>query len=99
MTSMTRLGTNSPCQELPTRVNDIYRRKWSNPEIIPFDVGLRLEHLADSQVDLIWALLKASLSDVGYAKVKASVRMNDFLGEICCAKANLNERSYLYAAV
>ncbi|KAJ5773447.1 hypothetical protein N7457_008343 [Penicillium paradoxum] len=71
-------------------------RKWSNTEIIAYEVGVRLEHLQDHQVDQIWNLLKQSLSEAGYAKAQAAVRTNKFLGELCHSRAMLNDRSYFF---
>lgn len=70
------------------------RRKWSNPEIIFHDVGLRLEFLEQGKVDLVMGLLKASLSEKGFEKVLGAMKFNHFLGEIVHAEAILNQYSY-----
>jgi hypothetical protein len=70
------------------------RRKWSNTEIIAYDIGLRLESLEQDKIDHIWALVKASLSEKGYAKVKGAVKMNHFLGLLADNHTILNENSY-----
>jgi hypothetical protein len=56
---------------------------------------VRLESLQQSQIDLVIDLLRASLSAEGFAKAEAAMKTNKFLGEICNARAILNERSYL----
>jgi hypothetical protein len=80
-------------------MTDMYlprRRKWTNPELVIFDSGLRLEKLKQHKINLIMALLKVSFSEVGFAKIKDSIKTNEFLGEICKARAILNKHSYLY---
>ncbi|KAH7417765.1 hypothetical protein BKA64DRAFT_179197 [Cadophora sp. MPI-SDFR-AT-0126] len=72
-------------------------RKWSNPEIIIYQVGVRIDHLQRLQIDLIMDLLKHSLSEIGYAKIVAAIKVNRFLGEICRSQAILNEHSYFFA--
>ncbi|KAH6950287.1 hypothetical protein BKA56DRAFT_606726 [Ilyonectria sp. MPI-CAGE-AT-0026] len=71
-------------------------RKWSNAEIVLFECGVRLEHLDSGKVDLVLALLKASLSEKGYEKVRGGMKTNKFLGEICGREAILNELSYWF---
>lgn len=44
-----------------THANLLLRRRWTNPELVIFDAGLRLEKLEQQKIDLIMALLKASL--------------------------------------
>ncbi|KAJ5982628.1 hypothetical protein N7451_012728 [Penicillium sp. IBT 35674x] len=71
-------------------------RKWTNPELVILDAGLRLEKLEQQKVDLIMALLKASLSEVGYEKVEGSMKINEFLGEVCNSRGILNKHSYFF---
>lgn len=71
------------------------RRKWSNPEVIIFDVGVRLEYLAEEKVELIRDLLQSSLSEEGWKKVQGAIQTNKFLGEICHARSVYNDKSYL----
>ncbi|KAH8738418.1 hypothetical protein BGZ61DRAFT_544879 [Ilyonectria robusta] len=71
-------------------------RKGSNPEIILFRCGVRLEHLDKGKVELILELLKKSLSEAGFSKVTAAMKTNKFLGEICGKEAILNENSYWF---
>ncbi|KAF9890024.1 hypothetical protein FE257_006704 [Aspergillus nanangensis] len=71
-------------------------RNWSNTEIIAYDVGLRLESLEQSKIDLVWDLVKASLSETGYNKVRAAVKINHFLGTLADNKTILNENSYFF---
>lgn len=71
-----------------------YRRQWSNPELVLFQCGVRLEHLEKTKVDLILELLEQSLSEDGFNKVRGAMKANKFLGEICARQAILNEHSY-----
>lgn len=59
-----------------------------------FKCGVRLEHLEQAKIDLVLELLKQSLSEAGYAKVRGAMKINKFLGEICERRAILNEHSY-----
>jgi Protein of unknown function (DUF3500) len=70
------------------------RRKWSNPEILFNDCGLRLEFLEEKKIDLAMSIVKATLSPVGYQKVRDAMRTNHFLGELVNARPILNEFSY-----
>ncbi|OQV07485.1 Cupin domain-containing protein [Cladophialophora immunda] len=71
-------------------------RKWSNTEIIAYDIGVRLECLTQPKIDAVWDILKQSLSKAGYFKAKGAVKTNKFLGEICNSHPILNENSYMY---
>ncbi|RSL39571.1 hypothetical protein CEP53_013963 [Fusarium sp. AF-6] len=69
-------------------------RKWSNPELILYECGIRLEHLEENKIYLILELLRSSLSEKGFAKVRGAMKTNKFLGHICERQAILNEYSY-----
>jgi hypothetical protein len=71
-----------------------FRRKWSNPEFIIYRNGIRLEDLAENQTQAILALVQASISETGYARVVGAMQTNEFLGELCNAKPILNKYSY-----
>ncbi|KAL4879963.1 hypothetical protein BJY04DRAFT_219768 [Aspergillus karnatakaensis] len=71
-------------------------RKWSNTEILLYDVGLRLEDLEKNKIDLIWTLLEKSLSETGYNKLQAAVKINKFLGILASNPIILNEHSYMF---
>ncbi|KAH7020545.1 hypothetical protein EDB80DRAFT_747012 [Ilyonectria destructans] len=71
-------------------------RQWSNPELVLFQCGIRLEHLEKTKVDLILQLLEQSLSTGGFDKVRGAMKTNKFLGEICVRQAILNEHSYSF---
>ncbi|KAH7205134.1 uncharacterized protein BKA55DRAFT_722916, partial [Fusarium redolens] len=71
-------------------------RKWSNTEIIAFDIGLRLEAIDQPKIDLVWELVRASLSEIGYTKIKNAVKMNHFLGDLASNHVILNENSYFF---
>jgi Protein of unknown function (DUF3500) len=70
------------------------RRKWSNPEILFNDCGFRVEFLEQNKIDLAMDIVKASLSPLGYQKVRDAMRTNHFLGELVNARPILNEFSY-----
>lgn len=69
-------------------------RRWSNPEFLMNDGGLRLEDYDQSLRDVILAVIEASTSAVGYKKIRDCMRTNAFLGEICAVPRIMNEWSY-----
>ncbi|KAL2846461.1 hypothetical protein BJY01DRAFT_213450 [Aspergillus pseudoustus] len=71
-------------------------RKWSNPEFLIYRTGIRLEDLAQEKVTAILALLRASTSEAGYARLLGAMKTNRFLGELCHASSIMNERSYQF---
>ena len=72
-------------------------RGWSNPEFVFHRPGLRLENLTDDQVERVYALMAATLSPEGYARVREAMRLNGFLGELTELPTIMNERSYWFA--
>jgi hypothetical protein len=71
-------------------------RLWMNPEFYVHKVGIRLEE-EPALREPVHALLRASLSDVGFAKIAKVRRMNAFLGELCDARLIMNEDSYNFS--
>ncbi|KAL4891197.1 hypothetical protein BDV59DRAFT_194410 [Aspergillus ambiguus] len=72
-------------------------RKWSNPEVLIFKYGIRLDMLATHKVEAILNLFKASLSEAGYQKLVAAMEINHFLGELVNGAPILNRYSYQFA--
>lgn len=72
-------------------------RGWSNPEFIVHRIGLRLEELSEAQVAAVHELLRASLSDTGYARVREAMELNGYLGELTELPRIMNDRSYWFA--
>lgn len=72
-------------------------RAWSNPEFVIHRVGLRLENLSADKVEAILAVVQASLSEQGYARVREAMDLNGFLGDITQLRNILNEQSYWFA--
>ncbi|KAK5122382.1 hypothetical protein LTR85_003966 [Meristemomyces frigidus] len=69
-------------------------RAWSNPEVIVIDKGLRLEEMSKPLWEAVHSLLKASLSEEGYVKVRTAMLMNEFLGDLTQLKNVMNADSY-----
>lgn len=69
-------------------------RRWSNPEFLINPNGVRLEELSAKAREAVLALLRASLSPVGYEKARGCMRTNAFLGELCDMRLLMNEWSY-----
>ncbi|UOE43303.1 DUF3500 domain-containing protein [Agromyces larvae] len=72
-------------------------RGWSNPEFVFHRNGLRLEDLAEPQVEAILAVVEASLSPEGYTRVREAMALNGFLGELTELPTIMNERSYWFS--
>ena len=73
------------------------RRAWSNPEFVFHRVGVRVEDLDDVAVEAIHDLMRASLSPVGYDRVREAMELNAFLGELVDLPTIMNDRSYWFA--
>lgn len=69
-------------------------RIWSNPELYINREGLRLDEIRAEVRDAILDLLGASMSQRGFEKARACMRMNHFLGELVNAPKVMNEYSY-----
>lgn len=69
-------------------------RGWSNPEFVFHRNGVRLEDLADAQAEAFLALLDASLSPEGAARVREAMDLNGYLGELTGLQNVMNNRSY-----
>ncbi|KAI1470160.1 uncharacterized protein F4812DRAFT_316106 [Daldinia caldariorum] len=69
-------------------------RSWSNPEFLVSDKGIRLDEITPSLRDSVLSLLETTLSPEGYAKARAAMRINHFLGELVNAPRVMNEHSY-----
>lgn len=78
-------------------IDDPRWRAWSNPEFVIHRVGVRLEELTEAQVDALLAMIEASLSAEGYARVRDAMRLNGYLGDLVDLPLVLNERSYWMA--
>lgn len=72
-------------------------RAWSNPEFVFHRVGRRLEDLAEPIVQAVYALIEASLSPEGYARLREVMALNGFLGELVDLPTIMNDRSYWFA--
>ncbi|KAB1641226.1 DUF3500 domain-containing protein [Gulosibacter chungangensis] len=72
-------------------------RGWSNPEFVFKRIGLRLEELPEEQFALVDAVLRASLSEQGYERVREAMALNGFLGELTQLPQIMNDRSYWFA--
>ncbi|MFE5342372.1 DUF3500 domain-containing protein [Isoptericola sp. NPDC056578] len=72
-------------------------RAWSNPEFVIHRTGLRLEELPAETVDAALAMVEASLSPEGYARVREAMGLNAFLGDLVGLPDLMNERSYWVA--
>lgn len=57
---------------------------------------MRVEFLDGPKIDLILKLIQASLSPVGYEKVRDAMKTNHFLGELLNSRPILNQFSYKY---
>ncbi|MBO0610107.1 DUF3500 domain-containing protein [Myceligenerans salitolerans] len=72
-------------------------RAWSNPEFVIHEAGLRLEDLEEDAARAVLAVVSASLSPEGYARVTEAMELNAFLGELVGLPALMNARSYWFS--
>lgn len=70
------------------------KRYWTNPEMLVFNNGLRMEDCSEEIRLAILAVLESSLSSKGYAKATNCIRINHFLGELCHCHGIMNQYSY-----
>jgi Protein of unknown function (DUF3500) len=80
-------------QQLCRPIDAAEWRIWSNPEFYIHAAGVRLEEQPELQ-EPIFELVRTSLSARGYSKIRAVMKMNAFLGDICNARGVMNEFSY-----
>ncbi|KAI5474554.1 putative gtp binding protein and negative regulator of the ran tc4 gtpase cycle gtr1p protein [Pseudohyphozyma bogoriensis] len=66
-------------------------RIWSNPELYVNPGGIRLDESSSEVQDLIHGLLRASTSEVGYAKILGCCLTNEFLGQLVGPSYRLKE--------
>ncbi|KAH6619826.1 hypothetical protein B0J18DRAFT_401050 [Chaetomium sp. MPI-SDFR-AT-0129] len=93
----TFLGTLTPSQRALVTQHHLDSpewRTWSNPEFLLSDKGVRLDELDPAARDAALGLLEATLSPEGYAKARAAMRINGFLGGLVGARRVVNEFSY-----
>lgn len=69
-------------------------RSWANPEFLQHDTGLRLEDLDQDARDRALELVRASLSEVGFERVRTLMWINGYLGDTIGLSAIMNEGSY-----
>ena len=72
-------------------------QSWSNPEFLIHDTGVRVEFLGPKARDAILGLIAASTSPDGFDLVRATMRINGFLGDIVGLPNIMNEFSYQFA--
>lgn len=88
------LTTKAERERLNQPVDAPEWRRWSNPEIYIYRLGLRLEEVSQDLVNAIHGIMRASLSPEGYVKARGCMRVNQFLGEVVNGEGVLNEKSY-----
>ncbi len=72
-------------------------RAWSNPEFTVHRVGLRLEDEPEDAVAAVLAVVDASLSPEGAARVRELMSLNALLGHLVDLPTVMNDRSYWFA--
>ena len=69
-------------------------RSWANPEFLQHDTGLRLEDLDRVSRQRVLDLLRASLSEQGFATAQTLMWINAYLGDTIDLANVMNEHSY-----
>jgi Protein of unknown function (DUF3500) len=80
-------------QQLTREIDAAEWRIWSNPEFYINQCGIRLEEQPELQ-ETILDIVRASLSQIGFEKIRAVMKINGFLGVLCNAPGVMNEFSY-----
>ena len=91
------LATADQCARLCHPIDAPQWRMWSNPELYFDRFGLRLDEIRGALREAILGVLESSLSRNGYAKARATMRMNGFLGELVNAPRVMNQYSYNFS--
>ncbi|WNV82973.1 DUF3500 domain-containing protein [Umezawaea sp. Da 62-37] len=69
-------------------------RAWMNPELYVNRFGLRLDEVSGTVREAVLGLIRASLSEAGFDKVRKCMWTNDFLGRLVHGPRVMNEFSY-----
>lgn len=90
LTVVTEAQRQLLCHEMDAR----QWHAWMNPEVYMMRFGLRLDEIEAPVRDAILEVVRASLSEKGFARARNLMRVNHFLGELVNAPRVLNEFSY-----
>jgi Protein of unknown function (DUF3500) len=71
-------------------------RAWQNTELYVENYGLRLDEVTDGVREAVMAVLRASLSPIGYESSRAVMRLNRFLGDLVGGPQVLGEWAYIF---
>ncbi|MFD1858476.1 DUF3500 domain-containing protein [Aeromicrobium camelliae] len=88
------LLSDSDRDRLCHRVDAPEWQTWANPEFMQFDTGIRLEFASSEVQQAALGLMRASLSEEGFAAAHRMMVINHFLGEVVDLSTILNEFSY-----
>jgi len=91
---LTRILTAEERARLSRPIDAAEWRRWNNAEVYIFEYGLRLEELPGLKRDAVLAVIRASLSDAGYATTRHTMWVNKFIGELLDRRGVFNEWSY-----
>jgi hypothetical protein len=72
-------------------------RHWQNTELYVEHHGLRLDEADESIREAVIAVLRASLSDKGFAMARGAMKLNRFLGDLVGGPAVLGEWAYIFS--
>jgi hypothetical protein len=75
-------------------IDAIEWRQWSNPEVLVFDNGLRLDEIDEMQRGAILDLMGVSLGSEGFELLRMAMRLNGLIGELTELPLVMNEFSY-----
>ena len=82
------------CQTVKHPLNSRIWRAWMNPEHYLNRFGLRLDEVDEPVRDAALALLRASLSEKGFTKIRHAMWTNAFLGDLTDKPRVFGEFSY-----
>lgn len=92
--SMLRSGDHGQTQRFSFSVAGHRYDELIRDQVIIVDSGLRVDEMSQKLRDAVHGLLKASLSEAGYQKVRTAMLTNEFLGELTGLTKVMNAGSY-----
>ncbi|KAJ6488842.1 hypothetical protein C8R45DRAFT_992992 [Mycena sanguinolenta] len=88
------LSEEQRTEVLKASVDEDEFRLWSNPELYMNPGGLRMDECTPEIQDAVHAVIRASTSPEGFAKIIGCTLTNGFLGELVNGRGVLNAHSY-----
>ena len=92
--ALLRTLNEAQCQTLKHPLNSRVWRAWMNPEFFLNRFGLRLDEVDEPVREAVLELLRASLGQKGFTKIRHAMWTNTFLGDLTDKPPVFGEFSY-----